>query len=95
MGQRFPAGYPVAMVSEVIHDSGQPFAIVRAVPTATLNRSRYMLLVFTDPRSAEQRATESAQAQEALDREIQQQAHPAQPAENAPAAPANPPEAAQ
>ncbi|MEE4465860.1 rod shape-determining protein MreC, partial [Azotobacter chroococcum] len=43
MGQRFPAGYPVAVVSEVIHDSGQPFAIVRAVPTAALNRTRYML----------------------------------------------------
>lgn len=74
LGQRFPAGYPVATVTEVIHDSGQPFAIVRAMPTASLNRSRYMLLVFTDPRSPEQRATESAQAQEALDREILQQA---------------------
>jgi rod shape-determining protein MreC len=92
MGQRFPAGYPVAMVSEVIHDSGQPFAIVRAVPTAMLNRSRYMLLVFTDPRTPEQRATDSAQAQEALDREILQQA---QPAADTPVAPANPPEAAQ
>lgn len=30
LGQRFPAGYPVATVTEVIHDSGQPFAIVRA-----------------------------------------------------------------
>ncbi len=67
MGQRFPAGYPVASVSEVIHDSGQPFAIVRAIPTAALNRSRYMLLVFTDARSAEERATEAAQAQEAAD----------------------------
>ena len=95
LGQRFPAGYPVAMVTEVIHDSGQPFAIVRAVPTATLNRSRYMLLVFTDPRTPEQRATESAQAQEALDREILQQAQPEQPAAPAPAAPANPTEAAQ
>lgn len=92
LGQRFPAGYPVAMVTEVIHDSGQPFAIVRAMPTATLNRSRYMLLVFTDPRTPEQRATESAQAQEALDREILQQA---QPAAEAPAATVNPPEAAQ
>ena len=92
LGQRFPAGYPVAMVTEVIHDSGQPFAIVRAMPTATLNRSRYMLLVFTDPRTPEQRATESAQAQEALDREILQQA---QPAAEAPAAPVNSPEAAQ
>ena len=92
LGQRFPAGYPVAMVTEVIHDSGQPFAIVRAMPTATLNRSRHMLLVFTDPRTPEQRATESAQAQEALDREILQQA---QPAAEAPAAPVNSPEAAQ
>jgi rod shape-determining protein MreC len=48
LGQRFPAGYPVATVKEVIHDSGQPFAIVRAVPTAAFNRSRYLLLVFSD-----------------------------------------------
>ena len=67
MGQRFPAGYPVAMVSEVIHDSGQPFAIVRAVPTAALNRSRHMLLVDTDQRSAEERATAAAEAQRAAD----------------------------
>ena len=72
MGQRFPAGYPVATVTEVIHDSGQPFAIVRAVPTAALNRSRYLLLVFSDQRSAEQRANDSAEAQEAADREAEQ-----------------------
>nr|WP_082629205.1 rod shape-determining protein MreC [Pseudomonas sp. TTU2014-080ASC] len=105
LGQRFPAGYPVAVVSEVIHDSGQPFAIVRAVPTAMLNRSRYMLLVFSDTRTPEQRAVDSAQAQEALDREILQQAGqtpqsntPAaetQAAEPASAAPATTPEAAQ
>jgi rod shape-determining protein MreC len=57
----------VATVKEVIHDSGQPFAIVRAVPTAALNRSRYLLLVFSDGRTAEERANEAAQAQEALD----------------------------
>lgn len=67
LGQRFPAGYPVATVKEVIHDSGQPFAIVRAVPTAALNRSRYMLLVFSDNRTAEERANDAAQAQENLD----------------------------
>ncbi|CAI8875062.1 rod shape-determining protein MreC [Pseudomonas sp. IT-347P] len=67
LGQRFPAGYPVATVKEVIHDSGQPFAIVRAVPTAALNRSRYMLLVFSDSRTAEERANDAAQAQENLD----------------------------
>jgi rod shape-determining protein MreC len=68
LGQRFPAGYPVATVKEVIHDSGQPFAIVRAVPTAALNRSRYLLLVFSDGRSPEERAAEAAQAQESLEK---------------------------
>ena len=67
LGQRFPAGYPVATVKEVIHDSGQPFAIVRAVPTAALNRSRYLLLVFSDGRSPEERAADAAQQQESLE----------------------------
>jgi rod shape-determining protein MreC len=69
LGQRFPAGYPVATVKEVIHDSGQPFAIVRAVPTAALNRSRYLLLVFSDNRTPEERANDAAVAQEAQDRQ--------------------------
>lgn len=64
LGQRFPAGYPVATVKEVIHDSGQPFAIVRAVPTAALNRSRYLLLVFSDSRSPEERANQAATDQD-------------------------------
>jgi rod shape-determining protein MreC len=68
LGQRFPAGYPVATVKEVIHDTGQPFAIIRAEPTSALNRSRYVLLVFSDKRSAEQRATDAALAQEAADK---------------------------
>ncbi len=87
MGQRFPAGYPVATVKEVIHDSGQPFAIVRAVPTAALNRSRYVLLVFTDTRSPEERANAAAEAQEAADREAASKAaQPQGAAQQAPAA---------
>ncbi|WAF88524.1 rod shape-determining protein MreC [Metapseudomonas otitidis] len=87
MGQRFPAGYPVATVKEVIHDSGQPFAIVRAVPTAALNRSRYVLLVFTDTRSPEERANAAAEAQEAADREAASKAaQPQGAAQPAPAA---------
>ncbi|WIF70248.1 rod shape-determining protein MreC [Metapseudomonas otitidis] len=87
MGQRFPAGYPVATVKEVIHDSGQPFAIVRAVPTAALNRSRYVLLVFTDTRSPEERANAAAEAQEAADREAANKAaQPQGAAQQAPAA---------
>lgn len=102
LGQRFPAGYPVATVKEVIHDSGQPFAVVRAVPTARLNRSRYLLLVFSDQRTPEQRAVDAALAQEAADREAAQagagtvEAAPpaATAAPAAPAASATPPRAA-
>ncbi|MWV15565.1 rod shape-determining protein MreC [Pseudomonas sp. L-22-4S-12] len=88
MGQRFPAGYPVAMVNEVIHDSGQPFAIVRAVPTAALNRSRHMLLVDVDRRSAEERATAAAEAQQEADGEPAPAAAQAAPVEAVAPAPA-------
>lgn len=69
----------------MIHDSSQPFAIVRAVPTAALNRSRYLLLVFSDRRTPEERANDSAEAQEAADREAEQ-ARNGEPAADAPAA---------
>ena len=46
LGGRFPQGYPVAEVIEVTVDPGQPFAIVRAKPSAQLDRSRHVLLVF-------------------------------------------------
>ena len=46
LGQRFPAGYPVGMITSVVHDPGQPFAIVKVSPTAQLDRSRNVLLVF-------------------------------------------------
>lgn len=91
LGQRFPAGYPVATVKEVIHDSGQPFAIVRAVPTAALNRSRYLLLVFSDNRTPEERANDAAVAQEAQDRQGGESAAPTVPA--APATVPKPPAA--
>jgi len=47
LGGRFPVGYPVAVVSEIVRDPGQPFARITAVPTAALDRSRHVLLVFT------------------------------------------------
>lgn len=83
LGQRFPAGYPVATVKEVLHDTGGPFATIRAVPTAKMNRSRYVLLVFTDSRTPEQRATDAAEAQAEADRKAAETAAPA-------AQPANP-----
>lgn len=46
LGGRFPPGYPVARVSSVIHDPGEPFARVTAAPVAQLQRSRHFLLLF-------------------------------------------------
>jgi rod shape-determining protein MreC len=47
LGGRFPAGYPVAIVSKIDRDPGQAFARILAVPSAALDRSRHVLLVFT------------------------------------------------
>ncbi len=47
LGQRFPAGYPVGRVISVEQDPSQPFLEVRVAPTAQVNRSRYLLLVFS------------------------------------------------
>ncbi|MDP4652179.1 MAG: rod shape-determining protein MreC [Haliea sp.] len=46
LGGRFPVGYPIAEVVLVQRDPGQPFARVLARPSAALNRSRQVLLVF-------------------------------------------------
>lgn len=46
LGGRFPPGYPVARVVEIVHDPGEPFAKVSAVPQARLDRSRHFLLLF-------------------------------------------------
>lgn len=53
LGGRFPAGYPVATVTELEIDPGQAFARVTAEPSAALNRSRHVLLVFTGDAGAE------------------------------------------
>ncbi len=47
LGGRFPVGYPVAVVSEIERDPGRAFARILAIPSAALDRSRHVLLVFT------------------------------------------------
>ena len=54
LGQRFPPGYPVALVEKVTHDPGKPFATVTARPMAELNRNRHVLLVFDRHNTEEQ-----------------------------------------
>jgi rod shape-determining protein MreC len=59
LGGKFPPGYPVATVTEVRGDSGEPFLVVNAHPAAALDRVREVLLVI--PSSAP--AAEPADAQ--------------------------------
>src|SRR5690606_29881783 len=80
LGQRFPAGYPVARVRSVVHDAGQAFLQVHALPTAMLNRSRHLLLVFSDTRTPEERAGAAGRAQESerigVDHEVEPPSEP-------------------
>lgn len=46
LGGKFPAGYPVAEVTEVIRLPQQPFAEISARPRAQLDRAREVLLVW-------------------------------------------------
>ncbi len=47
LGGHFPPGYPVAKVTRVVRQPGQPFARVLAEPSANLERAREVLLVRT------------------------------------------------
>ncbi len=48
LGDRFPTGYPVGIVSALNYDPGRPFALATATPSALLDRSRHVLLVFSE-----------------------------------------------
>lgn len=52
LGGRFPPGYPVGVVKSVTVDPGKPFADILVTPTAQIDRSRNLLLVF--PREEQQ-----------------------------------------
>ncbi|MDO6681998.1 MULTISPECIES: rod shape-determining protein MreC [unclassified Oceanobacter] len=47
LGGRYPRGYPVATVEKVEHQAGELFASVTARPSALMDRSRLLLLVFS------------------------------------------------
>ena len=46
MGGRFPAGYPVAQIKEIIRDASEAFLRITATPVARLERSKQVLLVW-------------------------------------------------
>ena len=46
---RFPGGYPVGVVSAVTSGQGEAFAQVQVRPSAQLDRSRHVLVLFSQP----------------------------------------------
>lgn len=59
LGDTFPRGYPVASVSEVISEPGEPFARVFATPAGNLDRSRKLLLLDNKEGVAREGQTEA------------------------------------
>ena len=60
LGGRFPVGYPVGRVISIDQEPGQPFVRVRVQPSAELNRSRHVLLVFKRQSRVESHAGETS-----------------------------------
>ncbi|AOV95803.1 rod shape-determining protein MreC [Edwardsiella hoshinae] len=50
LGGRFPEGYPVAVVSSVKVDNQRAYTVIKARPTAGLQRLRYLLLLWSGDR---------------------------------------------
>jgi rod shape-determining protein MreC len=65
LGGRFPPGYPVGVVRQVERDPRQPFATVLVTPSARLERSREVLLVWKTERGALGYETEPYDSSEA------------------------------
>ncbi len=68
LGGSFPRGYPVAVVTSVARDLGEPFARVLAEPSAALGSIREVLLVFPNEEST---ATDDTAGDEAAEPEAQ------------------------
>ncbi|MBE9564979.1 MAG: rod shape-determining protein MreC [Proteobacteria bacterium] len=48
LGETFPANFPVAIISKVERPAGEPFADIEARPHAQLDKSREVLLVWSN-----------------------------------------------
>jgi len=46
LGNIFPAGYPVATITNIVRDESLPFASITAKPSAQLDRIKYLLLLW-------------------------------------------------
>ncbi len=65
LGDRFPAGYPVATVASIDRHEGHTFARVLATPLAALDRGREVLLIVPAPAAGQESETPAPAAADA------------------------------
>jgi rod shape-determining protein MreC len=46
LGQRYPAGYPVGIVSSIVHEPDERFATITVKPSAQVDRSQPVILIW-------------------------------------------------
>jgi len=61
LGQRFPRGYPVGDVVSIEHNNSSPFMDVRVRPSAGLQTSRQLLLLFSDSQNISEKSQEQTE----------------------------------
>lgn len=61
LGGRFPAGYPVGMITSIQHDASARFTLIAVTPNARLTQLRHVLLVNNEASIPSSQATASSQ----------------------------------
>ncbi len=49
LGGRYPAGYPVGIISNITHQSGNAFATIEVQPSAKMNSIQQVMLIWPNP----------------------------------------------
>ena len=62
LGGTYPAGYPVANVSQIKRNVNEPFMTVRAIPAAHLDRGSKVMLIWTERPLTERRGNSGTNA---------------------------------
>lgn len=60
LGGRFPAGYPVGVITSILHDPGTRFTLISISPSAKLGQVRHVLLVKHQNVATDEKALEVA-----------------------------------
>ena len=61
LGHHFPVGFPVGTISSVQHLTGEHFATIEVIPSANMDRSRLVLLVWPGKRALKVATNELSQ----------------------------------